>query len=495
MLNETADQQAAAVPSGARTTSSRPAAMTAQKLVPGVVDQLGSRFAGEIVLPQDAAYEDARRVWNGMVDRRPVLIARCTDADDVAAAIGVARESGLPLSVRGGGHGVRGYATCEGGVVVDLSPMKDIVVDPKARTARAQAGLTWGEFDAATQEHGLAVTGGRFSTTGIAGLTLGSGSGWLQRKCGLTADSLLSAEVVLADGRVVTAGPDENADLFWALRGGSGNFGVVTSFLYRLHPVGPIVYGGLLLCAPERAQDILRCLRDLMAAAPDDLGVGLAFVCAPPEPFVPEPARGRPAVGVVICWTGEHDEGERIIAPLREVAQPVADLVGPMPYAALQSMLDAGAPKGVNAYMKAEFLEDLDDEVIEKLISHGLRPPGPMTQLLLEAMGGAISRIGEDETALGRRDVAWCYHALALWMEPGQEAKEAQIEWARALAEDVRPHTTTGVYLNYTSDAGTECVRSSYGAERYDRLVALKDKYDPTNLFALNQNIEPSTPV
>ena len=467
--------------------------MPIEKLVPEIIERLGSRFAGEIVLPQDSAYEDARRVWNGMVDRRPAVIARCTDTDDVAAAIGAARDSGLPLSVRGGGHGVCGYATCDDGIVVDLSPMKDIVVDPKACTARAGAGLTWGEFDAATQQHGLAVTGGRFSTTGIAGLTLGSGSGWLQRKCGLTADSLLCAEVVLADGRIVTAGPEQNADLFWGLRGGSGNFGVVTSFLYRLHPVGPLVYGGLLLCAPDRAGDILRCLRDLMAQAPDELGVGLAFLCAPPEPFVPEQARGKPAVGVVICWTGEHDEGERVIAPLRKAAQPVADLVGPMPYTALQSMLDAGGPKGIRAYMKAEFLEDLDDQVIEKLIAHGLRPPGPMAQILLEAMGGAISRVGEDQTALGRRDVPWCYHALALWTEPGEEAEDAHIGWARALAEDLQPHTTTGVYLNYTSDAGTERVRSSYGAERYDRLVALKDKYDPTNLFALNQNIERTT--
>jgi len=469
--------------------------MPTQKLVPEVIEQLASGFAGEVVLPQDAAYEDARRVWNGMVDRRPVVIARCTCTDDVVAALRAARAGGLPVSVRGGGHGVRGYATCDDGVVIDLSPMKDVVVDAEARTVRAGAGLTWADFDAATQQHGLAVTGGRFSTTGIAGLTLASGSGWLQRKCGLTADSLLSAEVVLADGRVVTASAEQNPDLFWGLRGGGGNFGIVTSFVYGLHPVGPLVYGGLLLCMPDRAGDVLRCLRDLMPEAPDDLGVGLAFLCAPPEPFVPEEARGKPAVGVVICWTGEHADGERVIAPLREAAQPVADLVGPMPYAALQSMLDGGGPKGIRAYMKAEFLEDLDDEVIEKLISHGLRPPGPMAQILIEAMGGAVSRVGDDETALGRRDVAWCYHALAMWMEPGQQAEDAHVTWARAFAEDMQPHTTTGVYLNYTSDAGTERVRSSYGAERYDRLVALKDKYDPTNLFALNQNIEPSTPV
>lgn len=469
--------------------------MATQKLVPEVMDDLAGRFRGELVLPGDAGYDDARSVWNGMIDRRPALIARCTSTADVVAAVDAARASGLTVSVRGGGHSVTGHATCDDGIVIDLSPMKHVVVDAEAQTARADGGLTWGEFDAATQEHGLAVTGGRFSTTGIGGLTLGSGSGWLERKCGLSADNLLSAEVVLADGSVVTAGPDENADLFWGLRGGGGNFGIVTCFEYRLHLVGPIIYGGMLLSAPDRAGDILRCFRDLMEGAPDDLGGAVAFISAPPEPFVPEAARGKPAVGVVICWTGDHDEGERIVAPLREAAQPVADLVGPMPYAALQSMLDAGGPKGVRAYMKAEFLEDLGDEVVDKLADHGLQPPGPMTQLLIEPMGGAISRVGEQDTALGRRDTAWCYHAIALWMDPGQEAQDAHFAWARGISQDLAPHTRPGVYLNYTSDEGEARVQSSYGEERYARLVALKDAYDPTNLFALNQNIRPSVRV
>ena len=469
--------------------------MATQKLVPEVMDDLAGRFRGELVLPGDAGYDDARSVWNGMIDRRPALIARCTSTADVVAAVDAARASGLTVSVRGGGHSVTGHATCDDGIVIDLSPMKHVVVDAEAQTARADGGLTWGEFDAATQEHGLAVTGGRFSTTGIGGLTLGSGSGWLERKCGLSADNLLSAEVVLADGSVVTAGPDENADLFWGLRGGGGNFGIVTCFEYRLHLVGPIIYGGMLLSAPDRAGDILRCFRDLMEGAPDDLGGAVAFISAPPEPFVPEAARGKPAVGVVICWTGDHDEGERIVAPLREAAQPVADLVGPMPYAALQSMLDAGGPKGVRAYMKAEFLEDLGDEVVDKLADHGLQPPGPMTQLLIEPMGGAISRVREQDTALGRRDTAWCYHAIALWMDPGQEAQDAHFAWARGISQDLAPHTRPGVYLNYTSDEGEARVQSSYGEERYARLVALKDAYDPTNLFALNQNIRPSVTV
>jgi hypothetical protein len=427
-----------------------------------------------------------------MIDRYPALIARCTCTADVVAAVDAARESGLVVSVRGGGHSVSGHATCDDGIVIDLSPMKGVVIHQEAQTARAEAGLTWGEFDAATQEHGLAVTGGRFSTTGIAGLTLGSGSGWLERKCGLSADNLLSAEVVLANGSVVNASADENADLFWGLRGGSGNFGIVTSFLYQLHLVGPIIYGGMMLSHPDRADAILRSFRDLMEGAPDDLGGAVAFISAPPEPFVPEEARGKPAVGIVICWTGDHDEGERIIAPLREAARPVADLVGPMPYAALQSRLDASGPKGVRAYMKAEFLEDLGDEVCETLSNHGCNPPGPMTQLLLEPMGGAISRVDEHDTALGRRDTTWCYHAIALWMEPRQETDDAHIAWTRAIADDLKSHTRTGVYLNFTSDVGDDRVQSSYGEDRYASLVALKDAYDPSNLFALNQNIRPS---
>ncbi len=463
--------------------------------VPAAIDDLALRFRGDLVRPGDGAYDDARSVWNGMIDRRPALIARCTCTADVVAAVNAARESGLTLAVRGGGHSACGHGTCDDGIVIDLSPMSEVVVDAEAATARADGGATWGQFDAATQEHGLAVTGGRFSTTGIAGLTLGSGSGWLERKCGLSADSLIAAEVVLADGRVVTASAEENADLFWGLRGGSGNFGIVTAFEYRLHRVGPIIYGGMLLSAPDRAGDILRCFRDLMDGAPDDLGGAVAFISAPPEPFVPEQARGRPAVGVVICWTGDHDEGERIIAPLRAAAQPVADLVGPMPYAALQSMLDGGGPKGIRAYMKAGFLEDLSDDALATLIEDGLHPPGPMTQLLLEPMGGAISRVGEDETALGRRDTAWCYHAISLWMDPSQEAEDAHIAWTRKLSEDLKPYTRPGVYLNYISDEGEDRVQSSYGEERYARLVALKAAYDPTNLFALNQNIRPPVAV
>jgi FAD/FMN-containing dehydrogenase len=456
------------------------------------VQELARAFSGVLLQPGEDGYEEARLVWNGIHDRHPALIASCARPEDVVAAVNFAREAGLVVAVRGGGHSAPGYGTCDDGIVIDLSPMKAIDVDPVAKTARAEAGLTWGEFDLATQAHGLAVTGGRFSTTGIAGLTLGSGSGWLERKCGLTADNLLSAEIVTAAGERVTASADENSDLFFGIRGGSGNFGVVTSFTYRLHEVGPMIYGGMLLCLPERASEILKFASEYMPSAPDDLGGAVAFINAPPEPFVPPELQLQPAVGIVICWTGDHEEGERVVAPIREVAQPVVDMVQGMPYTALQSMLDDSGPKGIRGYMKAEFMDELDDEAIAKLVQHGARRPGPMAQLLMEPMRGAISRTGEDETALGRRDVAWCYHALAMWMEPDPDTAEAHVAWAKALEEDLEEHATDGVYLNYISDHEEERIRSTFGP-KYDRLVALKDRYDPDNMFRLNQNIRPSS--
>jgi FAD/FMN-containing dehydrogenase len=467
--------------------------MPEQTLAAPAVQELARAFRGSLLQPGDDGFDEARLVWNGIHDRHPALIARCTTPDDVVAAVNFARNSGLPVAVRGGGHSAPGYATCDDGIVIDLSPMKQIEVDPGAQTVRAEAGLTWGEFDAATQEHGLAVTGGRFSTTGIAGLTLGSGSGWLERKCGLTADNLLSADIVTAAGDRVTASADENPDLFWGIRGGSGNFGIVTSFEYRLHEVGPIVYGGMLLTVPERAREVMAFAADYMPSAPDDLGGGVAFINAPPAPFVPPELQHQPAVGVVICWTGSPEEGERVVAPIREVMQPMVDIVQPMPYTALQSMLDDGGPKGIRGYFKAEFLEELTDEAIDKLVRHGAERKSPMAQLLMEPMRGAISRVGEDDTALGRRDVGWCYHALAMWMEPDEATAEANVAWAKTLAADLKPHTVEGVYLNYISDEGEQRVRSTYGPAKYDRLVALKDRYDPDNMFRLNQNIRPST--
>src|SRR4051812_18943989 len=467
--------------------------MTTSVGVPqAAVGQLAEAMRGDVLTPESPGYDEARAVWNGMFDRRPAVIARCAGVAGVIQAVEVARANAMEVAVRGGSHSANGYGTCDDGLVIDLSPMKGIRVDPESHTVRAEAGLTWGEFDRETQAFGLAVTGGRFSTTGIAGLALGSGSGWLERKCGLTGDNLLSADVVTADGRFVKCSPRENADLYWGLRGGGGNFGIVTSFVFRLHEIGPMIYGGMLVCAPDRAGEILRFMREYMADAPDDLGTAVAFVSAPPEEFVPPEMHFKPMTGVVICWTGDHAEGERVVAPIREVAQPMMDMVGPMPYVALQAMLDGGGPKGIRGYMKAEFMNDLSDEAIDVMVAHGGARPSPTTQLLLEPMGGAISSTPDEETALGRRDVQWCYHALSMWMEPGQEAQDAHFKWAKDLAAALEPHTTDGVYLNYTSDEGEDRVRSSFGEEKYAKLVALKDKYDPANMFHLNQNIKPS---
>jgi hypothetical protein len=338
------------------------------------------------------------------------------------------------------------------------------------------------------------VTGGRFSTTGIAGLTLGSGSGWIERKCGLTADSLVSVELVTADGSVVRASRDENPELFWGLKGGGGNFGVVTEFEFRGHQIGPVIYGGLLACMPDRAGEILAFMSDYMVDAPEDLGAAVAFVSAPPEPFVPAEMHFKPITGVVVCWTGSQEEGEKVVAPIREVAQPVMDMVGPMPYAALQSMLDGGGPKGIRGYMKAEFLPELNDDTIAKLVKHGGSRPSPTVQLLLEPMGGAMTRVPDDDSAIGRRDAPWCYHALSMWMDPAQEVEDAHRAWARGLQDDLAANTTTGVYLNFTSDANDDRrVRETFGPEKYARLQALKDQYDPSNLFRLNQNIKPTS--
>jgi hypothetical protein len=448
-------------------------------------------FAGEQIRPGDPGYDEARVLWNGLFDKHPALIARCTSTADVVAAVNYGRDNGLEIAVRSGGHSAAGHSSVDDGLVIDLSQMKRIDVDPDSQITRCQPGLTWGEFDGATQVHGLATTGGRFSTTGIAGLLLGSGSGWIERRCGLTADNLLSAEVVLADGSVVRASKDENPELFWGIRGGGGNFGIVTEFEIKLHKIGPMIYGGLLGCAPERAPEITRFLRDYMETAPDDLGVGIGFISAPPLPVVPEEMHFQPVCGLVICWTGTKEEGEKVLAPIREVAQPVLDMVQEMPYTVLQSMLDEGGPYGVRGYLKAEFISDLNEDAIAKLVDAGAKRPGPMVQLLLEPLGGQIAR--NEDTAISRRDVAWCYHALSMWMDPSEEAADAHVAWVKDLTETMKPHTTSGVYLNFTIDNDDDRVRKTFGEEKYARLQALKDKYDPQNLFRLNANIKPSS--
>jgi FAD/FMN-containing dehydrogenase len=448
-------------------------------------------FRGRLLYPADDGYDEARKVFNGMIDRSPALIARCAGADDVAAIVRLAGAEHLPLSVYGGGHGVTGSAVCDAGLCVDLRDMNGIEVDAEARTVRAEAGLTWGEFDAATQEHGLAVTGGRVSTTGVAGLALGSGSGWLERKLGFVCDNLIQAEVVTADGRQVIASEQENADLFWGLRGGGGNFGVVTAFHFRLHPIGPIVLGGMLMYPAAMARDVVRFWRDFMLTAPDEVGSALAFITAPPEEFVPEPVRGQPVIGIVLCYAGAVDEGEGVLRPLREFGPPGIDMVQAMPYVAVQQLLDAPNPKGMHNYWSADFFAELPDEAVDVLVAQATKPVSPMTQLILMAGGGAIARVPEDATAFGQRTAPWNMHYLSMWPDPADT--ETNIAYTRGIASSMKPWTTGRAYLNFLGDEGAGRVEAAFGPEKFARLQALKRKWDPENLFRHNQNIPPAS--
>jgi FAD/FMN-containing dehydrogenase len=445
---------------------------------------------GRLVRPEDAGYDSARKVWNGLIDRRPAMIAQCADEADVVAAVNFAREQKLLVAVRGGGHNVAGFGTCDGGIVIDLSGMKGITVDLKARTARAQGGLTWGELDAATQAHGLATTGGLVTTTGIGGFTLGGGIGWLMRKHGLTIDNLLEVEMVTADGGRLTASAKERPDLFWAVRGGGGNFGVVTAFTYRLHPVGPNVYGGAAFYPIAQARDLLRFYRDWVRTLPDELTTLVVFLTAPPFPFIPQPLHGTPMIAVALCYAGPVDKGESVVKPLRDFAAPAVDVVGPMPYVALQGMFDPGAPKGVLSYWKTEYLKELSDQAVDTLVAHAGKMGAPFSQLHIHHVEGAVSRVSADSTAFGRRDAPFILNAIGMCMDPAQT--DSQIAWARAVAQAVQPYGTGAQYINFLGDEGETRVKAAYGEEKYARLARLKKQYDPTNLFRLNQNIRPA---
>jgi FAD/FMN-containing dehydrogenase len=462
--------------------------MSTQVLDSAALEQLAGSVKGTVLMPGTDGYDEARALYNSMIDKRPAAIVKCRDPHDVIAVVEIARARAAEVSIRSGGHGVTGSALTDGGIVIDLTEMKRISVDPAARTVRAQAGVTWGELDAATQEHGLAVTGGRVRSTGIAGLTLGSGSGWIERKHGFTCDNLIEADVVTADGRFLRANDSENPDLLWALKGGGGNFGVVTQFTYRLHEVGPMIYGGMFVFPPFAARDVARAYREFMRTAPDEVGGALAFITAPPEPFVPEEARGKPAVGVIAIYAGDLDEGERAFKPLRDLG-PVVDLVGPMPYVAAQGLLEAGNPPGRRNYWKADLLDELPDEAIDAVAEAHMRTVSPFTVMLFQPLGGAVARVPAGATALGRRDAGWAYHLLSAWEDPAED--ERNLEWTRAVARSLEPYATGGVYITYSSDVGEDRVRDAF-RDHYDRLVAVKDRYDPGNMFHLGQNIQPS---
>jgi FAD binding domain/Berberine and berberine like len=447
------------------------------------------RFTGTLIGPEDDGYDAARRVYNAMVDRRPALIARCESISDVAAALAHARERGMEVAVRAGGHSSPGFATSDGGLVIDLSPLKAIQVDPVRRIAWVQPGVLWSELDAATQEHGLAVTGGRVSSTGVAGFTLGSGSGWLERKIGLAADNLRAARVLTADGHVVAASASENADLFWALRGGGGNFGIVLELEFALRPVGPLVLGGMLLWPRDRAAEVMRAYRDLMAGAPDALCGGLALMTAPPAPMVPSELQGRPAVAVIVVHAGDPERGAELIAPLRTLA-PAVDAVQPMPYCAVQSMMDGTHPEGLRDYYRAAFLDELTDPVIGTIVAGAENAPSTLSAVLLQPLGGAFGRVGEMDTALGHRDAAWGIQVLAQWLEPERDTPNRT--WVRALTDALAPWSRPAGFPNFIAEGGDAAVTVAYGAERHARLVEAKDRWDPTNVFRLNHNIRPT---
>ncbi len=465
--------------------------MAAITLNESTIPVIRGRFVGDVLEEGDPGYDEARSIFNGMIDRRPRLIVRCTGAADVVAGILLARETGLPLAIRAGGHGVNGFAVCDDGLMLDLSPMKRIDVDPEERTARAQAGVTWGEFDAATQAHGLATTGGRISTTGIAGLTLGTGSGWLERKLGFAADNLIAADVVTADGQIVHASDDENADLFWGLRGGGGNFGVVTDFTYRLHEIGPTILGGMVIWPIEQAGEVFRAYRELMAEAPDEIGGAGAILTAPPAPFLPAELHGTHVAAVIAAAFTTVERGAELLRPIRELGSPAADVVGPMPYTALQQLVDASNPAGLYNYWKAELVQELPDELIDKVIAHSEGMRSPHSVMFIQPLGGALARIPEDACAITARSAPWALHGIGEWVTP--EESEYELEWVRAWGRMVEPYKVAGIPMTFSADAGDERVRATYGEEKYARLVALKDKYDPDNLFRLNQNIKPSS--
>lgn len=454
---------------------------------------LATNFQGSLVRPGDAPYDEARRVWNGAFhDRRPALLARCADTADVAAALRYARSQGGPIAVRGGGHSLPGFSTCEGGVVIDLSPMKEIHVDPVARTARARAGVLWGELDRATERFGLATVGGQISHTGIAGLTLGGGMGWLMRKFGLAIDNLLEVEMVTPDGRVVRASATENADLFWGLRGGGGNFGIATSFTYRLHPVGTVV-GGPMLFALDDAEAALRAWRDWTADLPDEMGTFAILATPPPAPFVPAEHVGRAVLAIVTCFVGDEGSAKRVLDPLRAAApSPFADLVHPMPYTVLQSAVDATVPHGRKYYIKAGHLGALSDQAIAHAVSEARDRPTPGSEIHFGLLGGAVARVPEDATAYPGRGLPYTMLAFSGWEE--DDLREPCTAWVRRVYGGIEPWAA-GAYLNHLGEPDGSRVAATFGPTKLARLAALKEKYDPENLLRLNQNITPARPA
>ena len=456
------------------------ATATGSRIEDAAVDGFKAGLRGHVLRPGDAAYDEGRKLWNGMFDRRPALIARCAGTADVISAVTFARAQGLQVAVRGGGHSFPGHSVCDGGLVIDLSAMKAIRVDPAARTARAQPGVKWIEFDHETQAFGLATTGGTVSDTGIAGLTLGGGLGWLSGKHGLTVDNLISADVVTADGRVLAASATENPDLFWGLRGGGGNLGVVTSFEYQLHEVGPTILGGMVAYPLNKTKEVLRFYRAFNKAAPDELTTYAAFV---------NPPDGDTVVALICCYAGPVDKGEKLVQPLKSLGRPILDALGPMPYVAQQRLFDGGFPTGAYYYTKGDFLPDLTDEAIEVFAEYAATKPSPASGVLVQTTCGAASRVTSDAMAFAHRRFPYAPVIVSEWLDAADAEKN--VRWARDFWKALHPFAGAGVYVNDLSHDDGDRVHIAYGAN-YERLAALKKTYDPDNFFHLNPNIKPA---
>jgi hypothetical protein len=455
------------------------------------IDDLRGNFLGELIQQGDATYDESRKIWNGQIDRRPALVARCRGAADVIAAVRFARHQDSVVAVRGGGHAVAGHALCEDGVVIDLSLMTGSRVDPLARTIRVEGGCLNEHLDRESQAFGLATTGGIVSHTGIGGLTLGGGIGHLMRKFGLSIDNLLSCDVVTADDEFLVASAEENTELFWGLRGGGGNFGIVTSFEFQLHPLGPTVLAGMVVWPMEDAPEVLKFLRDFVAEAPDEVGIMGNLRLAPPLPSIPAELHGKPIVAIVPMYTGPIKEGEKVLEPIRQFGTPVLDTVAPRPYVAHQKMFDPAVPHGLHYYWKSHKLGPLTDEIIQIVVEHAQRITSPLTTVPLFTQGGAVARIPEEQAAFPNRDAVHDINIVAAW-RPDDPEPDRHIEWVRGFFGALEPHSR-GMYVNFASDDPDERVRSrAYSPQQWSRLVTLKAKFDPTNFFRLNANIPPT---
>lgn len=443
---------------------------------------------GELVQPNDEGYDDARKVYNGMIDRRPGLIARCADVADVITAVNFGRENDMQLAIRGGGHNGGGLGICDDGLVIDLSSIKYTRVDPTARTVRVGGGCTWGDVDHATHAFGLATPSGIISTTGVGGLTLGGGLGHLTRKCGLSIDNLLAVDVVLADGSFVTASAEENADLFWAVRGGGGNFGVVTAFLFRLHPVSTVI-GGPTFWPLEMATDAMRFYADFITSAPEDINGFFAFLTVPPAPPFPEELQLKKMCGAIWCYTGPEEKADEVFAPIREFGPPALYGIHPMPLPGLQSAFDALYPPGLQWYWRADFVNELSDEAIAQHVKHGSEVPTMHSTMHLYPINGAAHRVGQNETAWSYRDATWAQ--VIVGVDPDPANNERITSWTKGYWDALHPHSAGGAYVNFLMDEGEDRVKATYRGN-YERLVAIKSKYDPNNLFRVNQNIKPT---